>query len=145
MRKARARLLFHTISTSERVSSLGAGGALIYTWLIAHCDDQGRYCGSARKVKAEVVPLMDELTIKDVETALNTMVESGLIIRYEAGKAQLIQIVDWWQFQSGLRVRNDSRYPAPEGWKDNVKLPPEQDRDNMGKFRVVNTDTGEVR
>lgn len=88
---------------------------------------------------------MDELTIKDVETALNTMVESGLIIRYEAGKAQLIQIVDWWQFQSGLRVRNDSRYPAPEGWKDNVKLPPEQDRDNMGKFRVVNTDTGEVR
>ena len=143
-RKAKARLLYGSISTSERVSSLGAGGALIYTWLLAHADDQGRYNGSAKKVKAEVVPLLDEITIGDVDNALDAMVEGGLIIRYEAGKTQLIQIVDWWEFQAGLRVRNESRYPAPEGWQDNIKLPPEQGRDNTGKYRRVNIETGEV-
>jgi hypothetical protein len=144
-RKARARLLYHTISTSERVSALGAGGALIYTWLLAHADDQGRYSGSARKVKAEVVPLIEEITNEDVEKALAEMEEARLIIRYTKGKTQLIQIADWWEFQSGLRVRYESRYPAPEGWEDKVKLPPEHGRDNMGRFRVVDTETGELR
>ena len=51
-RKAKARLLYPSISTSERVSNLGAKGALIYTWLLAHCDDQGRYAGGVRKVRA---------------------------------------------------------------------------------------------
>ena len=143
-RKAKARLLYGSISTSERVSTLGAGGALIYTWLLAHADDQGRYAGSARKVKAEVVPLMDDITSKDVETALVAMEESKLIIRYADGKTELIQITDWFEFQAGLRIKNPSRYPPPDGWTDNIKLPPEQGRDNMGKFRLVNTNTGEI-
>ena len=41
-RKARARMLSPTISTSERVNMLSTKAALLYTWLLAHCDDQGR-------------------------------------------------------------------------------------------------------
>lgn len=141
-RKARARLLYPTISFSERVGGLGIKGALLFTWLLATCDDQGRYCGSAKKLKAQVVPLLEEFTVKDVEKALAEMERVNLIIRYGE---QLIQIVDWWDFQDGLRVRYESRYPAPEGWKDRIRLPPEQARDGMGKFRpLVNPDTGEV-
>jgi hypothetical protein len=142
--KARARLLYHSISTSDRVSELGASGALLFTWLLAHADDQGRYAGSARKVKAEVVPLVDEITVEGVEMALQAMAAGGLIIRYDAGGRQLIQIADWWEFQSGLRYRNPSRYLPPENWTDDIKPPPERQRDGMGRFRIVNTATGEV-
>jgi hypothetical protein len=131
--KARARLIYNSISTSERVAGLGAEGALIFTWLLAHCDDQGRYAGSAKKVKAEVVPLVEEITVKNVETTLNAMEEAGLIIRYTDGNTQLMQVKDWWEFQSGLRVKYASRYPAPDGWEDQVRLPPE--RGDMGRFR----------
>jgi hypothetical protein len=86
-RKAQARLLYYTISTSERVSALGAKGALIYTWLLSHCDDQGRFAGSTNKVKALVVPLIDDIAIDDVESALAAMEENKLIIRYAAGKS----------------------------------------------------------
>jgi len=48
--KAKARLLYSTISSSERVSELGVKGALVYTWLLAHCDDQGRFAGGAKEV-----------------------------------------------------------------------------------------------
>jgi hypothetical protein len=91
-----------------------------------------------------VVPLLDDIAIGDVEKALAAMVKSKLIIRYTDGDMQLIQIADWWEFQSGLRVRYESRYPAPEGWEDKVKPPPEQSRDNMGKWRMVDTETGEL-
>jgi len=143
-RKARARLLYSTVSTSERIAGLGPKGALIYTWLLAHCDDQGRYAGSARRIKYEVVPMVDEITIDDVEKALGQMEKAKLIECYADGETQLIQILDWWEFQSGLRVRHESRYAAPNGWKDRVKLPVNQHRDNMGRFQIVNTETGEI-
>ncbi len=131
--KARARLLYSTISTSERIAGLGVKGALLFTWLLAHADDQGRYAGSAKKVKAQVVPLIDGISNEDVEKALEDMAEAHLIIQYTSGGSSLIQVQDWWDFQAGLRVRYASRYPPPEGWEDQVKLPPE--RDSIGKFR----------
>ncbi len=43
--KAESRLIYSSISTSERVANLEVKGALIYTWLITHCDAQGRIPG----------------------------------------------------------------------------------------------------
>ena len=60
--KAESRLIYNSISTSERVSSLGVKGALLYTWLITHCDTQGRMQGKPRVVKHLVVPFIDEIT-----------------------------------------------------------------------------------
>jgi hypothetical protein len=131
--KAGARLLYQTISASERIAGLGAKGALIYTWLLAHADDQGRYAGGARKVKIQVVPLIDEISEKEVESTLAAMAKVHLVIRYSGGGTQLVQITDWWEFQAGLRFKFASRYPAPEGWKDQVKQPPE--RNDVGRFK----------
>lgn len=131
-RKAKARLLYETISTSERVSGLGAKGALLFTWLLAHCDDQGRYAGSANRMKAQVVPLIDDITVEDVEGCLNKMEEARLITRYQDGTyGQLLQVANWWEWQGGLRFKNPSRYPAPEGWQDYVT---EEPRDDRGRF-----------
>jgi len=128
--KAESRLIYSSISTSERVSSLGAKGALLYTWLITHCDSQGRIPGKPRILKQQVVPFIDEITVEGVEQALGLMVENKLIIFYEDSKGRaLIQVADWWDWQTGLRYKAASHYEAPEGWKDKVTP-----REGDGKF-----------
>jgi len=128
--KAKARLIYSSISTSERVASLGLKGALLFTWLLAHCDGQGRYAGSARKVKAEVAPMLDEITVDDVEEALGAMEAARLIVRYSDERfGSLMQVADWWEYNAGLRIREPSRYPPPEDWEDDVT-----GRDAMGRF-----------
>lgn len=119
--KANARLLYPSISVSERVNKLGIKGALLFTWLFAHCDNQGRYAGSTKKVKAEVVPMLDDITTEDIERLLPDMDTAKLIIRYQdADGNPLLQILDWWDFQHGLKVLHASRHPAPDGWQDRV-------------------------
>ena len=131
--KSRAGILFRSISTSERIADLGVKGALVYTWLIAHCDDQGRITGNARRIKALVVPLMTEINEEDVERALQTMWRERLVILYpdpNTGR-DLIQVADWWEYNSGLRIIRASRYSPPPSWKDR----PATARDEMGRFR----------
>jgi hypothetical protein len=128
--KAESRLIYNSISTSERVSSLGVKGALLYTWLITHCDTQGRMPGKPKVVKQQVVPFLDDLTVADVAQLLQLMEEEKLIILYEDKKGRpLIQVTDWWDWQTGLRYRAASHYQAPEGWEDKITT-----RDDNGRF-----------
>ncbi len=119
--KAESRLIYSSVSTSERVSSLGAKGALIYTWLIPHCDSQGRLQGKPTIVKQLVVPFIEEITTGDVNEALELMENQNLVIRYtdDSGRP-LIQVIDWWEWQTGLKYKAASHYQPPEGWDDKV-------------------------
>jgi len=128
--KAESRLIYNSISTSERVSSLGVKGALLYTWLITHCDTQGRMAGKPKIVKQLVVPFIDEFTIEDVMRALEQMVERKLITLYKDDSGRpLVQVLDWWEWQTGLKYRAASHYQAPEGWEDRITT-----RDDNGRF-----------
>ena len=128
--KAEARLIYNSVSTSERVASLKVKGALLFTWLITHCDSQGRTPGKPKVIKQQVVPFIDEIIVEDVTEALELMKDQRLIICYEDSKGRLlIQIVDWWDWQTGLRYRGASHYEAPPNWEDRVTS-----RDDSGKF-----------
>jgi hypothetical protein len=128
--KAESRLIYNSISTSERVSSLGVKGALLYTWLITHCDTQGRIPGKPKVVKQLVVPFIDEITTEDVEEALELMEQQRLIQRYKDDTGRpLIQVVDWWGWQTGLKYKAPSHYQSPKGWEDRITP-----RDEAGKF-----------
>lgn len=128
--RAESRLIYSSISTSERVASLGAKGALLYTWLITHCDSQGRTPGKPIIVQKTVVPFIHEITPEDATQLLELMAGQKLIIQYtdDSGRP-LIQISDWWEWQTGLKYRSASHYQAPEGWEDKVTP-----RDEHGKF-----------
>ena len=77
-----------------------------------------------------VVPFIDEITAEDVEEALELMEQRKLIKRYEDDTARpLIQVLDWWEWQKGLRYWSPSHYQAPQGWEDKV-IP----RDEAGRF-----------
>ena len=137
--KAESRLIYSSISTSERVASLGAKGALLYTWLITHCDGQGRLQGSPKVVQRLVVPFIEEISLPDVHEALELMVEQKLIKRYTDNNSHpLIQVTDWWEWQTGLKYKSPSHYQAPEGWEDKVTP-----REN-GKFIKEDTVSGAV-
>jgi len=128
--KAESRLIYSSISTSDRVSSLGAKGALLYTWLITHCDGQGRMPGKPKVVKHLVVPLIEDLNEADVAQLLTLMEKERLVILYEDDNGRpLIQIADWWDWQTGLKYRAPSHYQAPEGWVDRIT-----NRDDNGRF-----------
>jgi hypothetical protein len=128
--KAESRLIYSSISTSERIASLGAKGALLYTWLITHCDGQGRMPGKPKVIKQQVVPFIDEISEENIEEALVLMEEQRLILLYaDTSGCPLIQILDWWQWQTKLRYRSESHYQAPEGWEDRVTQ-----RDDDGRF-----------
>lgn len=128
--KAESRLIYNSISTSERVSSLGVKGALLYTWLITHCDSQGRLPGKPTILKQQVVPFIDEITTGDITQALELMVDQKLITLYTDDKGRpLIQVLDWWEWQTGLKYKAASHYQAPEGWEDRITT-----RDDNGRF-----------
>jgi hypothetical protein len=64
---------------------------------------------------------MDDITVKSVAEALELMSEKGLVIRYKDSKGwELIQIADWWDWQTGLIYRAPSHYEAPKEWEGRV-------------------------
>ncbi len=131
-KRAKARLIYPDICASERVGSLGAKGIATYCFLISAADDQGRLQGSPRRLKVVMLAFADDIGVDDIEQALAKMVEVGLVVRYEADGKSLIQLTDWWEWQHGLRHREPSRYPAPEGWSDQVSEGAQ--RDTGGRF-----------
>ena len=128
--KAESRLIYNSISASGRVASLGVKGALLYTWLITHCDSQGRIQGKPMFLKATIFPLMDEIGVEDITESIELMAQEGLITYYHDNKsAPLIQINDWWEYQTKLKYKAPSRFQPPEGWIDQ-----ETPRDENGRF-----------
>jgi hypothetical protein len=128
--KAESRLIYNSISTSERVSLLGVKGALLYTWLITHCDSQGRMPGRPQVIKQLVIPFIDEVSVVDIKAALQAMEECKLILCYKPSNGRsLIQVRDWWEWQTGLKYKAPSHYEAPDGWEDKVTS-----RDESGRF-----------
>lgn len=128
----KAGIVHPSIFASERIASLGLKGALLYTWLLVAADHQGRLAGDARKIKALVVPLIDEIDVKDIDEALGAMGAGRLVILYndpETGR-RLIQVAGWWEYNAGMRYVKASKWPPPEGWEDR----PETGRDDTGRF-----------
>ena len=128
--KAESRLIYNSISTSERAASLGVKGALLYTWLITHCDSQGRITGKPISLKALIFPLINDVDVEDIIEALEKMERQKLIITYsdDNGKS-LIQIADWWEYQTKLQYKSPSRYQSPPDWEDQITP-----RDELGRF-----------
>jgi len=140
-RKAKARMLWAQISISPRVNNLSLKACLLYTWMIAHADDQGRM--SAKDIKAIVCPMRSDIGLEDIPSLLDEIQVQRLIDVYQVvfkGTGELIdivQILDWWEYQS-LTIPRPSDLPAKEGWEDRQA---KVKRDEAGKFKSV-TDVG---
>ena len=63
-------MLSGSISTSERVNKLSLKAALLYTWMLAHCDDQGRISADPHTVKGTVCPMRRDIRERDIQGLL---------------------------------------------------------------------------
>lgn len=86
---------------------------LLYVLLIPHSDDFGRLTGDPYKIKALILPMMDEVTWKDVERSLAKLHQADLISWYEISGEKFIQINNFEEHQTGLHKRTRSKYPEP--------------------------------
>lgn len=104
---ANRRMLSKTVSTSEKLLSLyeelqpegmGEFGQLLYSWLIPHVDDYGRFDASPRIIKLRVMPGSDR-PISDFKKAIEVMEKVDLINVYGNGKRYL-EIINFEKFQT---------------------------------------------
>ena len=75
---AKARMLHNKISTLLQVNRLSLPAKLLFTWMIAHADDEGRLRGEPEYIKATVVP-MTKWSFKLISVYIKEMVNQQLI------------------------------------------------------------------
>lgn len=115
------RAIYPTMATSLSLARCTIGAQLLFDRLIAAADDQGRLQGDPLLVRAQCMPLIDRATIKAVDGWLNELQTETMVIRYSANGQPLIQIANWWAHQGWLRHLRPSRWPAPDGYSDQLK------------------------
>ena len=116
------RLIYPSISTSADLAECSMAAQLLFERLFANADDQGRITGNPMKLKLISVPGVKEIIPEDIPGLLNELAVNNLIILYEASSEPVIQLKGWWSHQGHQRWRYPSNYPAPEGWKDRIKM-----------------------
>lgn len=118
---ANRRMLSKTVSTSEKLlllyetlqpDGMGEFGQLLYSWLIPHADDYGRFDASPRIIKLRVMPGSDR-PIADFRKAIEAMEKVDLIKIYGNGKKYL-EIIKFEKFQTFRKDRErQEEYPSP--------------------------------
>jgi len=95
-------MLAWNISEGSRVNKLsGPWPMLLYTWLIAHADNLGRFHGEPEQVKALVLPRRRDVTIAEIEEWLLELSLIGLIYWFEVDGMKYIEFPekDWTRHQ----------------------------------------------
>ena len=118
---ANRRMIASDIWRDEFVSSIDYFSRLLWIGMIVTCaDDQGRLLDRAGFISADVFP-GEEVQFSDIETSLERFSAENKILRYEQAGKKLIQVINWWDYQSPQWVM-PSKYPAPNDWIDRVRM-----------------------
>ena len=113
------RMITSNIWEDDFVVSLSFFDRLVWIGLITIADDQGRMQDSANLIRSKMFP-MDDVPLKDIESALVEFCKAGKITRYIVDGKKLIQIVHWWKHQRP-QWAGKSIFPSPKGWADRIR------------------------
>lgn len=117
---ASRRMIASDIFEDDFFISLDTFARLLWIGLIVRCaDDQGRLQDNAILIKSQIFPA-DNIDPKIIESLLEAYHQVGKAYRYVADGKKLIQIVNWWKYQTPVWA-NKSKYPAPANWIDREK------------------------
>lgn len=107
---ANRRMISKSISISKRLAKVSDGSALLYTWLIPHCDDNGNMDGDTLAVKGTVVP-MRPVSIDEVDEQLKELASVEAILFYEHNGERYLHIDKFEDHQTLRGDRPDLRFP----------------------------------
>jgi len=116
------RAIATNIWDDEFVGSLTLFERLLWIGLFTSADDQGRLVHNSRVITRKIFLYDEDITPEQVEAAIEKFGQAGAgkVFIYEEKGKKLLQIVNWWDYQT-LQWPQESRYPPPEGWVDRVK------------------------
>lgn len=113
------RMIDPSFWQSESMANLSRDQRLLFIGLFSNADDQGRLKGHPAIVRSLVYPF-DDIGASEIESDLKALADIGSIIFYEVNSRRIIQIVNWWKYQSP-QWAYPSEYPPPEGWQDRLR------------------------
>lgn len=101
-------MLHKKISVSSQVNRLSLPTRLLFTWMIAHADDEGRLKGDPEYIKATVVP-MTNWSFKRIKGYLEEIANAKLIHYWQRNNEWFVEFAKWDEHQT---IRNDRRVPS---------------------------------
>ena len=144
---AEKRMISKVISISKKFN-IGLSdhfSRLLYVLLIPHSDDFGRLTGDPFKIKALILPMMEDATWIDVESSLGRLHNADLIVWYESSGEKYIQIINFDKHQTGLHKRTKSKFPDPPVHSGKFpEIPPEQNRTELNGTEEKGTEQNGV-
>ena len=115
---ATGRILQKKISHSDQVDALANDTSrVIYTWSLAHLNQWGCFHGNARKIKALVVPLRDDITVEMVKEYMEDWKAKGLVVAYNVNGTDCVNeylfYPSFFTNQPGLRFDREGKSDIP--------------------------------
>jgi len=92
-------------------------GRLMYTWLLAHLDKEGRFSAEPLIIKG-IFPRVKSITLKKIEKCLLEMAQVKLIILYQVDGDKYLQFTKFKEYQVHLDREALSKIPPPS--KENI-------------------------
>lgn len=105
------RLLAESICTSESISNLTWFEEVLFYRLMVNCDDFGRYDGRVRVLRMKLFPMRDDVTAKNIEKALQSLMREGMVTTYEVDGKPYLCLSNWTAFQRQRATK--SKWPGP--------------------------------
>lgn len=139
---AQGRMLKKNISTSRRLSELKSDSArLLYTWLLAHLDVEGRFSANEYIIKGYIVPRIDSLTPERIKELIEDLAKNELIILYKVDGDRYLQFRKFSEHQN-LRKDRESKSDIPEPPQEllpsSSSITPAQDKISKDKLSKEN-------
>lgn len=135
----RIRTIKPSFFRSEDVGRLSYRARLTWIGIWLHADDHGRYVFDPRVTKADLWLFEDAVTIGDVETDLNELLEHGHISRYEVDDKSYLEVVNFRKHQV-INKPSAGHHPAPltehsgstTGTRTEASAPEEEEEKEVG-------------
>lgn len=106
------RILKESICASDTIDELSWFEEVLFYRLIVNCDDYGRFDGRPSIIKNRLFPLKENLTLKAVSAAVDSLAKAGLVTLYEFEGKPFLFLPTWNSHQS-IRAKK-SKYPDPD-------------------------------
>lgn len=124
--KVRPRLLYPGVyRQSDKHQGIGLAGFVVWTYLMAHADDDGIAPLLPATIASEAFLLFEgkARTLGEIEKIIKKLVDVGLVHDYTMNGRRYYAMHDFLDFQ-WVRPRDyqATTYPKPEGWRPGTQV-----------------------
>lgn len=123
------RILKESICASDTIDGLSWFEEVLFYRLIVNCDDYGRFDGRPAIIKNRLFPLKENLTLKAVSAAVDSLANAGLVVLYVFEDKPFLYLPTWNSHQS-IRAKK-SKYPDPDNCTKTSEIICKQMQENV--------------